>query len=129
MSNNKNRSTLTIVITVIITILVVLVILNYGTIIKTFYPPNPIIVSQKANDLSTKLFEYSVQVEAIIRNDGGNGDVVFEATVYQNDNSWTKTLKKHFESKETAEMKIVFDEVKLFQGEIQTSVKAYAFGK
>ena len=68
-------------------------------------------------------------MEAVIRNDGGNGDVVFEATVYQNGESWTKTIKKYFDSKETSEMKLVFDEVKLFNGKIQTSVRAYQYGK
>lgn len=127
--DNKDNRLKIIIITVVITIAIVLVIANYGTIIKTFYPPNPVIVSQKATDLSTKLFEYSAKVEAVIRNDGGNGDIVFEATVYQNENSWTKTVKKYFESKETATMQLVFDEVGLFKGKINFNSRVYPFGK
>ena len=129
MNSKNNRTTLVVITSVLVTILFILIILNYSTIIKIFYPPNPIIVSYKANDLSSKLFDYSVQVEATIRNDGGNGDIVFEATVYQDGNTWTKTVKKYFESKETSDMQIIFDEVKLFKGKIQTSVKAYQYGK
>lgn len=127
--NHKDNKLKIIFITIIVTIAIILVIANYGTIIKIFYPPNPIIVSQNASDLSSKLFDYSAKVEAVIRNDGGNGDIVFEATVYQNGNSWTKTTKRYFESKETATMQLVFNEVGLFKGKINFNSRAYPFGK
>ena len=130
MNSNTNKSnTLIILITVLLTIIIVLLITNYGTIIKTFYPPEPVIVSSKSSDASSRLFEYSAKVEAVIRNDGGNGDIVFEATVYQDGSSWTKTAKKYFEAKETATMVLQFDEVKLLKGKIQSRVRAYSFGK
>jgi hypothetical protein len=128
VSSGKSNNTKAIL-TIVITIVVVLIITNYGTIIKTFYPPKPIIVSSKLNDSSTRLFEYSAKVEAVIRNDGGNGDIVFEATVYQKGKSWTKSTKKHFGSKETASMELQFDEVGLLDGEIHSQVRAYSFGK
>lgn len=128
MSSNKNNLPI-IIITIIITIAVILLITNYQTIFKTVYPPDPVVVSSKFNDSSTRLFEYSAKVEAVIRNDGGNGDIVFEATVYQGENSWTKTAKKYFESKETATMELQFDEVEMMNGKIQSQVRAYAFGK
>ena len=128
MSDDKSKILQNIMIAVLVAIIIVLVVFNYGSITKVLYPPAPVIVNYKANDLTTKIFDNSVRVEATIRNDGGNGDIVFEATVYQNGNSWTKTSKKYFESKETSDMKIVFDEVKLLQGKIETSVKAYSYG-
>jgi hypothetical protein len=118
-----------IIITIVITLIVILIITNYGTIVKTVYPPEPVIVSSKSSDGSTRLFEYSAKVEAVIRNDGGNGDIVFEAIVYQDGNSWTKSAKKYFQSKETANMELQFDEVKLMNGKIQSQVRAYSFGK
>lgn len=127
--NNKDSYLKIIIITVVITIAVILIITNYGTIIKTFYPPNPVIVSHNASDLSSRLFEYSTKVEAVIRNDGGDGDIVFEATVNQNGNSWTKSTKKYFESKKTATIKLEFDEVGLFKDKIQYLTRAYSFGK
>ncbi len=128
MSSNKSNLPI-IIITIVITIVVILVVTNYQTIFKIVYPPNPVVVSSNFNDSSTRLFEYSVKVEADIRNDGGNGDIVFKATVYQAGDSWTKTTKKYFESKETATMSLQFDEVKLLNGKIQSQVRAYAFGK
>ena len=128
MSSNKSKLPI-IIITIVITIAIILLIANYQTIFKTVYPPNPVVVSSQFNDSSTRLFEYSAKVEAVIRNDGGNGDIVFEATVYQGGNSWTKTIKKYFESKETATMELQFDEVEMMNGKIQSQVRAYAFGK
>ena len=129
MSKTKKRNLRIIIITIVITVVAVLVIINYGTIVKVFYPPEPVIVSQKTNGSSSTLFEYSVKVQAVIRNDGGNGDIVFEATVYQDGNNWTKSTKKYFNSKETATMELQFDEVEFLKGKIQTQVKAYSFGK
>jgi hypothetical protein len=128
MSSSKSNVFI-IVITVVITIIVILFITNYGTIVKTVYPPEPVIVSSESSDASSRLFEYSAKVKAVIRNDGGNGDIVFEATVYQGENSWSKSAKKYFESKETATMELQFDEVKMLKGEIQSRVRAYSFGK
>jgi hypothetical protein len=128
MSSNKSNLPI-IIITIVITIAVILLIANYQTIFKTVYPPNPVVVSSQFNDSSTRLFEYSAKVEAVIRNDGGNGDIVFEATVYQDGNTWTKTVKKYFESKETSTMELQFDEVKMLGGKVQSQVRAYSFGK
>lgn len=87
--------------------------------------PYPVIVSSKSSFASSKLFEYSVSVSAVIRNDGGDGNVVLKVTVTQDGNSWTKTSKKFFGSKETAEMELKFDEVKLLGGEIKKRINVY----
>jgi hypothetical protein len=118
-----------IVITVIVTVVVIMLITNHGTIVKTVYPPKPVIVSSKSSNESSRLFEYSAKVEAVIRNDGGDGDIVFEAIVNQGGNSWTKSAKKYFQSKETASMELQFDEVELLKGEILSQVRVYSFGK
>jgi len=127
MSDDKSKILQNIMIAALVAIIIVLMIFNYGTFTRILFPPAPVIVNYKANDFTTILFDNSVRVEATIRNDGGKGDIVFEATVYQNGNSWTKTTKKYFDSKETSDMKIEFDEVKLLQGKIETSVKAYCY--
>jgi len=127
---NSNKSNIPkIIIAIVVTLIVIIFITNYQTIFKTVYPPKPVVVSSKFNDSSTRLFEYSAKVEAVIRNDGGNGDIVFEATVYQDGNTWTKTAKRYFESKETSTMELQFDEVKMLGGKIQSQVRAYSFGK
>ncbi len=128
MSNSKNNNFVIIAI-VIVTLIIFFLILNYGTIIKAVYPPKPVVVSSNLNDSSTRLFEYSAKVEAVIRNDGGNGDIVLEATVYQDGHTWTKTAKKYFEAKETETMAIQFDEVKLLADDVRGSIRAYPFGK
>ena len=129
MEEKKNNNLKVIVITAVVTILILFLIINYNTVVKTVYPPDPQIVSSEVNNSPSTLFEYSALVKAVIRNDGGNGDVVFEATVYQGTNHWTKTVKKHFEAKETANMQLQFDEVEAFKGKYQARVMAYSYGK
>ncbi|HSP86900.1 MAG TPA: hypothetical protein VLN45_02105 [Ignavibacteriaceae bacterium] len=118
-----------IVMTIVLTAITMIVIFHYGTVVKKVYPPEPVIVSQKVSDESSQLFEYSVKVEAVIRNDGGDGDIVYEATVYQDGNSWTKPAKKYFGSKETNAIELQFDEVELLNGDFRSSSKVYSFGK
>ena len=127
--DSKKSNLPVIIISIVIVLIIVFLIMNYGKIIKNVYPPNPVIVSSTLNDTSTRLFEYSATVEAVVRNDGGNGDVVLEPTVFQGDRSWTKTIKKYFESKETTTMALKFDEVEMLRGEYRSQVRAYPFGK
>jgi len=99
------------------------------TIFKNVAEPKPMVVSHGADDSSSKLFDYSGKVWAVIRNDGGNGDIVFEATLMQDGKRYTKTKKRYFESKETKRMELVFDEAKLLGEKAKFSSRAYAFGK
>jgi hypothetical protein len=73
----------------------------------------PVVVSSQADGLSSKILDYSVRVFGSIRNDGGDGYVVVEATVFQGNDSWTKTAKIYLSSGTTGDYKIVFDEVRL----------------
>lgn len=127
--DSKKSNIPIIMISIIGGLIIIFLIMNFGTIIKNVFPPNPVIVSSNLNDTSTRLFEYSATVEAVVRNDGGNGDIVLEATVFQGEQSWTKTIKKYFESKETATMSLKFDEVEMLRGEYRSQVRVYPFGK
>lgn len=112
----------------------VLALLLYGlglfhTIFVALAPPVPVLVSSDADDLSSRLLEYSGRVHASIRNEGGSGNVIFEVTVMQDGHSWTMTALRHFESQETADMEIVFDEISFLGGGFRYTTRAYAFGK
>lgn len=127
-SNSKNSVIIALVVTLVF-ILAIFAISNYATIFRTFYPPKPEIVSFKGDDSSTKLFEYSDILKVQVRNDGGDGNVVFEATVFQGNNHWTKSTREFIGSKETKEMDLQFDEVKLFGGRARAEYRVYPYGK
>ncbi|MGJ4748134.1 hypothetical protein ACQV5M_17375 [Leptospira sp. SA-E8] len=94
-------------------------------------PPNPTVVSNRCDDMSTDIgnFEYSLRVITNIRNLGGSGNVVVEAQVTQGDELWTKSEMLYMEPHQTIESIIVFDEVALFNETPRCSVKIYAHGK
>lgn len=117
------------VISIILILLIVTALLNWQTIFKAVAPPIPVVVSKGGDDLSSSLLDYSMQVWAEIRNDGGDGAIVMEATVYEGAKHWTKTTKAYFGSKETKKLELVFDEVHLWGPKHKYSVRAYAYGK
>ena len=125
----KKSSPLTLIILFLITIAIIFAVLNWGSVYRKLAPPKPVIVSKGGDDLSSKLFDYSAQVWADVRNDGGDGFVVMKATLYQNRKSYTKTTRKYFNSLETARMKIIFNEAEFFGGEIQYSINVLSGGK
>lgn len=109
-----------------------LIVLVFGALLwkpvkDTIAPqyPEPVIVSSFSDHQSGSLFDASMRVVADIRNDGIAGEVVFEATVYQGENQWTKTKKELFTAKETKKLELSFDEVTLLGGEQTFSVKTY----
>ncbi len=117
------------ILTLLVVIGVIFFLLNWQSVFKAITPPIPVIVSSKVDDTSLRLGDYSARTRAQIRNDGGNGDVVFEATVHQGEKHWTKTTKRYFQSKQTAEMELIFDEVGFWGSTPLCSMRAYAFGK
>ena len=126
---SKKSSPLSMIILFIVIITIIIAGLNWKTLYRKFAPPKPVIISKGADDLSSKLFDYSVEVWTDVRNDGGDGFVVMKATFYQNRKSYTKTTRKYFNYLETARMKIVFDEARLFGGDGRYSVDVLSGGK
>ncbi len=109
-------------------------VLNGGIIffslIKVVTPPKHLIGGSKTDNTSSWLGNYSYRVCDQIRNDGGDGYVIFEATVHQGEKKWNKTKKRHFQTNETAEMELIFDEVKILELPPWLSdKKVYAFNK
>lgn len=116
-----------IVILIVICALVIFGI-NYQSLFKTFVPPKPVVVSSYADGSSSKLFDYSIKVTGSLRNEGGDGYVVVEATVYQNGHEWTKTDQVFLGAYETTEVEFVFDEVRLLQSAPEYNLQAHALG-
>lgn len=116
------------IITLIVIIGLVVFGLNYQSLFKTIVPPKPVVVSSYADGSSSKLFEYSVKVVGSIRNDGGDGYVVAEATVSQDGETWTKTDQIFLGSYETAAVEFVFDEVRLLRQTPEYDLRVHALG-
>jgi hypothetical protein len=112
----------------VVGIIGILLIANYQNIIKSVIPPNPIIVSSKADGSSTKLFDFSILVSGEVRNEGGDRYIVVEATLSQGNHKYTKTQQIHLESYQTSAFKIVFDEAKLMDSDPEYGVRAFALG-
>lgn len=72
--------------------------------------PDPVIVSSFMDGTPSTLTDYAVRVVADVRNDGAEGQIVFEATVFEGNKVWTKTATAVMTAKETRRFEIVFDE-------------------
>lgn len=96
--------------------------------VKKVLPPNPVVVSQNATADNSDFFDYAVKVSASVRNDGGDGEVVFEVTVRQDGKTWTKTQTKRMTAKSTSDFEIRFAEVKLFKDLPNYEIRTYGLG-
>lgn len=112
----------------VVAIGVIIFIANYQNIFKSVLPPDPVIVSSKADGSSSTVFEFSTQVTGEVRNQGGDGYVVIEAVVSQDGRDWTKTKQIYMPSYQTESFELIFDEVELFDTGPTYSVRAYALG-
>jgi len=102
--------------------------LNYQSLFKSVVPPDPVVISSYADGSSSRLLEYSIKVVGSIRNDGGDGYIVAEATVVQDGREWTKTDQFFLGSHETAQVELVFDEVRLLSRAPEYNLSAHALG-
>lgn len=129
----KKSSPLSRIIALLIALGAVVVALNWQSVYRAFAPPNPVIVDKGGDDLSSKLFDYSLRVWADVRNDGGDGTVAMEATISQGDKTYTQTTTEYFKSLQTARMQMVFEEPTflgtLFKGGWKYQVRVFAYGK
>lgn len=96
-----------------------------GDLFSKVMPPQPIVVSSIADASSSKLLEYSVKVKGVVRNEGGDGYVVVEATVQQGGDSWTKTERIYLSSFETKDFELIFDEARMLGENPSYYVRAY----
>lgn len=115
-------------ITAAIVIAIGLLVANYQNLFKSVVPPNPVIVSSKGSNSTNGILEYSYKVRADISNKGGDGNVVFEATVSQGRKSWTKTMSTYLTSYQTKTVELVFDEAKFISTNPEFTVRAYPLG-
>jgi len=97
-----------------------------SAMIQQVKKPDPVLVSKGGDDMSSGLLEYSARAWAEVRNDGGDGKVVFEVTFMQGSESWKKTTTKFMSAHETTRFELVFDEVSLLGGQSKYRVRAYA---
>jgi hypothetical protein len=84
---------------------------HWETILNSITPPIPILLTHGCDDLSARLFEYSVRSYANVQNVGGEGDIVLTAKVTEGPNAWTKSKRVHMAADETVKLELVFDEV------------------
>lgn len=96
-----------------------------GDLFSKVMPPQPIVVSSTADASSSKLLEYSVKVKGVVRNEGGDGYVVVEATVQQGGDSWMKTERIYLSSFETKDFELIFDEARMLGENPSYYVRAY----
>jgi hypothetical protein len=87
--------------------------------------PNPKVESHSMIDASV-LFDYRIKVQCLIKNYGGDGNVVLEVTVIQGNNKYEKLAKRFFKSDETANMEILFPEVEANNDPIHYEANAKA---
>lgn len=126
--NDFNRWSKTIIAGIILGVLIVVLAANWRTFYKIFIPPKPTLIEKGSDDAST-LMDYGFSAWAIVRNDGGAGNITMEATSYINDKRITKTVERYFSYKETARMTIVFNEATLLGKNSNILINVYPTGK
>lgn len=78
--------------------------------------PKPVVVSYRADDMSSSLTEYSARVITVVRNDGGAGYVTIYSTMrnVDKDRSYTHNKRVWISKGSTMEVEIIFNEPKFF---------------
>lgn len=99
---------------------------NRDSVFNEVADPDPVVVSSNADGKGSKLLNYSVRIYGSVRNKGGKGNVVVEATYYQGNDAFTKTQVIYMEADETADFEIRFDEARLLGRNPRYSVSARA---
>lgn len=102
--------------------------------LDTFTPPLPAIIRENLEEIPDESGNYKVRVTATIYNDGGRGNVIFEATVKQMrpDRTWfamTKNTTVYVQGQNSANAVIWFEE---FDPELPTPIlytKVYGYTK
>jgi len=101
---------------------------NWSRLYRYLMPVIPVVASYGSDDMSSVVGDYSIRVWAHLRNDGGDGEAVFEATVVQGDHQWTKTATRRLGAKETSRVEILFEEVGFLMGVPKYTCRAYPLG-
>ena len=102
MKNDKFKfyKQLSIILSVVLGFAIFFIIINWKTFFNYFVPPIPTVISQRTDDLSTTLLDYSIRAYVKVRNDGGSGNIALEATAIINSREVKKTTQRYFKYKE-----------------------------
>ena len=89
-------------------------------------PPKPIVSSQRTkDDNASSVIKWIIDVEATIQNEGGMGNVIVTAKVYQGEGVTEKTKTIYFQAgQQSQDVSIAFSEVTRLGGEVKAEVSA-----
>jgi uncharacterized membrane protein YvbJ len=128
-TNDKKISTWKILIPVVIVILGAFAFLtlqnNSNTIpgIKLeINPPNPQLITSRADEVNSTLLKRKVTVYATVQNQGGEGNVLITFTVSQAGKDYTRSQSVFMRSQESIDIEETFTEVKMLDGQITFDV-------
>ena len=96
---------------------------NYQVFTGTAPMPKPVVVDYK-DYVRLPKFKVAMGIKADVRNEGVDGDIVVEATVYQKGRHWTRRQQLYAAANQTVHADLLFDEIKLF-GEVEYELRAY----
>jgi len=114
MSKGKVNG-LTVVGVIILCILVIPVVIWFYEDSHIFRP-NTVVVSTRSKEVFDP-GEYGRSVIAVVRNDGASGEVTVQATLYTDGKSWQHSQRVYIGKGDTREVRILFNEPKLWDGE------------
>lgn len=132
-TNVKKNSTWKIIIPIVIVILGVFAFLTFQNnpnaipgVKLEINPPNPIVVTSRADQANATLIKLKATVYATIQNQGGDGNVLVTFSVSQAGNDYTRSQSIFMRSQESIDLNETFTEVKMLDGQIIYDVIARA---
>jgi hypothetical protein len=87
--------------------------------------PKPIVVTKRADNSNSGLFNEKVTIYATIQNQGGDGNVLVTFSAKQNGKEYKRTEQIYIRANETQDLQVTIEEVKLL-GDIVYDVNAIA---
>lgn len=121
----------------VITILVVLLVFIAGTIVVNnprsipgvkfeINTPSPIVVTSRADNHKSGLFNAKTTVYATVMNEGGDGNVLITFHIYQGKKAYDRTKLIYLRAGQSEDVNVTFEEVDFISGDITYHVDAVA---
>ena len=121
----------------VIAVLVILLVAIAGTIVVNnprsipgvkleINTPNPVVVTARADNHKSGLFNAKTTVYASVMNEGGAGNVLLTFHLYQGKKAYDRTKRIYLASGQSDDVEVTFEEVDYVSGDITYHVDAVA---
>ena len=130
MEKKKTKTGLVVGIIAALLIIIILILMNNPNAMPgvklEVNAPKPVVITSRYDDNNSTLLKEKGTVYASVQNQGGQGKVLVTFYVYQAGNTYQRIKSVYFNSSETQDINVTFDEVTRLGGEIKYNVEVRA---